>query len=348
MEQIWQFIIGSLSATWQVMLDASIFILFGFVIAALIRAFISSDTIIKYMGGRNVRSVLLSALFGVPLPLCSCGVVPTAVALRKQGASKPATLSFLITTPESSIDSIAITYALIDIVMTVFRPIAAFITGFIAGVAEIIFGSKEEKPAPEAEHCAHCEEHGAEPHAHSISERLKSGLRFAFVELLIDISRWFLIGMLIAGIITFAVPTSIVEQYLGSGWLSMFIMLAVGLPLYVCATASTPIAAALLLKGMSPGAALVFLLVGPATNAASFTVIAKTLGLRTAIIYIVSIAICAVLLGMFLNQLYIFLGIDITTSLGHAHEMIPAWLKWATAIPLTAIMILAALKRKNH
>jgi uncharacterized membrane protein YraQ (UPF0718 family) len=255
---------------------------------------------------------------------------------------------FLITTPESSIDSIAITYALIDIVMTIFRPIAAFITGFIAGVAEIIFGKKETTVEMKVEHCIHCDEEHTASLKHTLGERLKSGLRFAFVELLTDISRWFLIGMLIAGIITFAVPPSIVEQYLGSGWSSMLIMLAVGLPLYVCATASTPIAAALLLKGMSPGAALVFLLVGPATNAASFTVIAKTLGLRTAVIYIISIAICAVLLGMFLNQLYVILGINITTSLGHAHEMIPVWLKWATAVPLTAIMFLAALKRKAH
>jgi uncharacterized membrane protein YraQ (UPF0718 family) len=345
---IFDFAAGSMSAAWQVLLDASFFILLGFIIAALIRAFISSETIVKYMGGRNVRSVLLSALFGVPLPLCSCGVVPTAVALRKQGASKPATLSFLITTPESSIDSIAITYALIDIVMTVFRPIAAFITGFIAGAAEIVLGKKDETVEIKADHCIHCEEEHTASFKHTIGERVKSGLHFAFVELLVDISRWFLIGMLIAGIITYAVPPNIVEQYLGSGWLSMFIMLAVGLPLYVCATASTPIAAALLLKGMSPGAALVFLLVGPATNAASFTVIAKTLGLRTAVIYIVSIAICAVLLGMLLNQFYIFFGIDITTSLGHAHEMIPAWLKWAAAVPLSAVMFLAALKRKNH
>jgi hypothetical protein len=127
----------------------------------------------------------------------------------------------------------------------------------------------------------------------------------------------------------------------------MLIMLAIGLPLYVCATASTPIAAALILKGMSPGAALVFLLAGPATNAASFTVLIKMLGLRTAIIYIISIAVCAVLLGMMLNQIYAMLGINIMVSVGHAHEMIPVWLKWATAVPLTLAMILAAIRKKD-
>jgi len=341
------YITGSLYATWQVLLDASIFILFGFLIAALIRAFLSSEQIVKYMGGNNFRSVFLAALFGVPLPLCSCGVVPTAMALRKQGASKAATLSFLITTPESSIDSIALTYALIDPLMTIFRPIAAFITGFIAGIAEIFFGKKETVKDAKVEHCVHCEEEHTASHKHTLFERLHSGLKFAFVELFTDISRWFLIGMLIAGVITFAVPTSFIESYLGSGWSSMLIMLAVGLPLYVCATASTPIAAALILKGMSPGAALVFLLTGPATNAASFTVLTKMLGLRTAIIYIISIAVCAVLLGMALNQIYAILNINIQVSVGHAHEMIPVWLKWATAVPLTAAMIFAAIVKKD-
>jgi len=358
-EIIWHHIIGALTASWQVLLDASIFILFGFIIAALIRAFISSEQIVKYMGGNNFRSVFYAALFGVPLPLCSCGVVPTAMALRKQGASRSATLSFLISTPESSIDSIALTYALIDLPMTIFRPIAAFITGFVAGIAEIIFGIREEVKKASDVICPHCEtenpptpplikggDEGFEQHIHGIKDRLRSGMHFAFVELLTDISRWFLAGMLIAGAITYTVPPSFVENYLGQGWLSMLIMLAVGLPLYVCATASTPIAAALLLKGMSPGAALVFLLTGPATNAASFTVLIKMLGLRTAIIYIISIAVCAVLLGMGINQFYTLMGIDLQASLGHAHEMIPLWLKWATAVPLTLIMILAAIRKR--
>ena len=341
------FITGSLLATWQVLLDAGIFIIFGFVIAALIRAFLSSEQIVKYMGGNNLRSVFLAAMFGVPLPLCSCGVVPTAMALRKQGASKAATVSFLISTPESSIDSIALTYALIDPLMTVFRPIAAFITGFIAGIAEIFFGKKDTVKESKAEHCAHCEEEHTASHKHTLGERMRFGLRFAFIELFTDISRWFLIGMLIAGVITYAVPTSFIENYLGSGWSSMLIMLAVGLPLYVCATASTPIAAALIVKGMSPGAALVFLLTGPATNAASFTVLTKMLGLRTAIIYILSIAVCAVLLGMTLNEIYAMFDINIMVSAGHAHEMIPVWLKWATAVPLTLAMIWAAIKKKD-
>ena len=350
-------IFSILASSWQILLDASLFIIFGLVIAAFIRAFISSESIIKYMGGRNLKSVFLAAIFGVPLPLCSCGVVPTAVALRKQGASKPAVLSFLISTPESSIDSIAITYALIDLPMTIFRPLAAFISGFVAGIAEIFLGKKDETEKAKEFVCPHCHGHDelkpdgttelTRPHTHSFGEKISSGFRFAFVELLTDISRWFLIGMLIAGVISYAIPASFIENYLGGGWTSMFIMLAIGLPLYVCATASTPIAATLMLKGMSPGAALVFLLAGPATNAASFTVLVKMLGKRTAIIYLASISVCAVLLGMFLNWMYHFFGIDVRANVGHAHEMIPLWLKWTTAVPLTAAMVIGAVLKKR-
>lgn len=340
-------IIHILQSSWQILLDASVFILFGLLIAALIRAFISAETITKYIGDRSFRSVLYAALFGIPLPLCSCGVVPTAIAIRKQGASRPAVLSFLISTPESSIDSIAITYALIDPLMTVFRPIAAFITAFVAGIGDILFGEREDTSQTTPEHCAHCGVEHETERAHSIGERLKGGVRFAFVELLTDISRWFLVGILIAGAITSAVPAGFIESYLGQGWRAMFIMLAVGLPLYVCATASTPIAAALILKGMSPGAALVFLLTGPATNAASFSVIVKILGLRSAIIYVVSIAVCAILLGMTLNHLYELMGIDIQATASHAHEMIPVWIQWATAVPLTAAMFWAAVKKRG-
>jgi uncharacterized membrane protein YraQ (UPF0718 family) len=341
-----QIITGILSATWQVLLDASAFIILGFLFAAVIRAFISSESIVKYMGGSNFKSVFLAALFGVPLPLCSCGVVPTAVALRKQGASKPATLSFLISTPESSIDSIAITYALLDPIITIFRPVAAFLTGFVAGVGEILLGRREAGPVPDEHLCPHCHnESEAHEHNHSVLERLVLGLRFAFVDLLRDISGWFLIGMLVAGAISYAIPASFIEQHLGPGFTSLLIMLAIGLPLYVCATASTPIAAALILKGMSPGAALVFLLAGPATNAASFVVIAKMLGKRTAIIYLLSIAGCALLLGLLLNWIYSYFGVDIRASAGHAHEMIPAWLKWITAVPLTIAMVVAAMRQ---
>lgn len=340
-------LIGILHSSWKILLDASPFILFGLFIAALTRAFISGDMIVQYIGGRDLRSVFSAALFGVPLPLCSCGVVPTAMALRKQGASRPAVLSFLISTPESSIDSIAITWALIDPLMTVFRPIAAFLTGFVAGIADILFGKKGDDAQSAPKHCAHCaDDHGAEL-AHPISQRMWGGMRFAFSELLVDMSRWFLVGILIAGAITYAIPEHFIESSFGQGWQSMFIMLAIGLPLYVCATASTPIAAALILKGMSPGAALVFLLTGPATNAASFTVIVKMLGARSALIYILSIAICAILLGMGLNQLYDLLGIDIRATMSHAHEMIPVWAKWATALPLTAAMLWAAARKRS-
>lgn len=326
--------------SWQIMLDSAVFILFGFFIAAIIRAFLSAEMIGKYLGGNNLKGVFLAALFGVPLPLCSCGVVPTAMALRKQGASRASTLSFLITTPESSVDSIAITYAMFDPLMTVARPVAAFITGIVAGVGEILFGKKDEIVNEAHESCADCHDCcGGEGHRHSLGEKLKNGFRFAFVELLSDIAGWFILGVLIAGAISYGVPDTIIEKYLGSNFYSMLIMLAVGLPLYVCATASTPIAAALVLKGMSPGAALVFLMAGPATNAASFTVLVKMLGVRSSVIYLISISLTAVALGSLLNWIYSFSGIDPRAIAGHAHEMIPGWIKYAAAILMSAIML---------
>lgn len=349
METIWITLKGVILASWDVLLDASPFILLGFLFAAIIHAFIRQETIIKHLGKSNLGAVFKAALFGVPIPLCSCGVVPTAMALKKQGASKAATLSFLITTPESSIDSIAITYALIDPLMTIARPVAAFATGFLAGAAELVFGKSEPVAKPEEVVCMHCRggvEH--EKHNHSLKSRLSSGFRFAFLDLFRDISRWFLIGIVIAGIINYAVPTSFIENYLGRGWLSMFVMLAVGIPLYICATASTPIAASLIMKGMNPGAALVFLLAGPATNAASLVVITKLLGKRSAVIYLISIAISSILLGALLNFIYGWFNIDIRATMGHAHEMLPLWLKWCFAVPMLLTMLVAAVKGPMH
>jgi uncharacterized membrane protein YraQ (UPF0718 family) len=137
-------------------------------------------------------------------------------------------------------------------------------------------------------------------------------MTYAFNDLLGDIGKWFLAGILIAGLITALIPPQFIETNLGEGFLSMLIMLAVGLPMYVCATASTPIAAALAFKGLSPGAALVFLLAGPATNAASLAVLSNILGKRATLIHISSIAICSLAMGMATNYIYSIFDLDIT------------------------------------
>ena len=299
--------------------------LFGIFMAGLLRAFMSDDFVLKHLGKNDTVSVIKASLIGVPMPLCSCGVMPVAMGLRKQGAGKGPTTAFLISTPESGVDSIAVTWALLDPIMTVVRPLAAFITATVAGIlVNFIPEDKEMAPAPEPScFCCSGETEGAHDgtHKHSLLQRMRSGLAFAFGGLLADMGPSLLFGILIAGMISALVPPGFIEQNLGSGMRPMLIMLVVGIPLYVCATASTPIVAALALKGLSPGAALVFLLAGPATNMATIAVVAKILGKRIAAVYVAVIASVALLLGMAVNLLYSMASLSTTgwISAGH-HE----------------------------
>jgi hypothetical protein len=339
-------ILGIAKEIWHTLDDASVYILFGLFIAGLIQIFIDKDKIARHIGKRNFKSVFLAGIFGIPLPLCSCGVIPTAVSLRKNGASRGAVLSFLISTPETGVDSIAISYGLLDPLMTIFRPAAAFITAIIAGTAENLFGRKDgQMNVSQADSCVFCPE-AANGHKHSTVDRFRYGMQYAFSDLLGDIAPWLAFGIIIAGIISYFVPQSFIENYLGSGWQAMLIMLLIGIPLYICASASTPIAAALIAKGMSPGVALVFLLAGPATNAAGILAVGKFLGKRSAVIYLASIAICSIPLGLFLNYIYSILGLDIQATIGKAGELFPHFIKVFSAVLLIVLMI-ASVRKTN-
>lgn len=345
-----EILFGLIKEIWITFQNASFYILLGIFFAGLIYVFINKSKIARHLGQSRFQSVLLAALFGIPLPLCSCGVVPTAMALRKGGASKGATLSFLISTPETGVDSIAISYALLDPLMTIFRPIAALVTALVAGIVENVFDKKDavslEKNYELTCEICHKAISPAEPHRHPFQERFIYGMRFAFVDLLGDIAKWFILGIVIAGIIAYFIPESFILNYLREGWPAMLLMLAIGIPMYICASASTPIAAALILKGMSPGVALVFLLTGPATNAATILIVSKFLGKRAAVIYLISIALCAIMLGLLLNQLYATLGIDISATFGHACEIIPHPIKTIAAIVLIVLTIHALSQKK--
>lgn len=342
---------GLIKAIWHTFDEAAIYILFGVFMAGIIQIFFDKEKIAAHLGKPGTKSVVLAALFGIPLPLCSCGVLPTAISLRKNGASKGSVLSFLISTPESGIDSIAMSLAMLDPLMTVFRPAAAFVTAILAGISENILGRKEEgEKIPPANTCECCGEEEAErAHAHGFMERMRHGMHYAFVDLLGDIAKWLVLGLTIGGIISYFVPQSLIENYLGSGLRPMFIMLLIGIPLYICASASTPIAAALIAKGMSPGVALVFLLAGPATNAAGILMVGKFLGKRSVLIYLTAIAVCAVIFGLLLNHIYAVFGIDIKTTLGMACEVFPHNIKSIAAVVLIILMIngVIALK-KGH
>jgi uncharacterized membrane protein YraQ (UPF0718 family) len=274
-------------------------------------------------------------------------VLPAAVSLRKQGANKGAVTSFLISTPESGVDSIAITYALLDPILTVMRPVAAFFTAFAAGIAENLrkkeASAREMKPdlSCPVDGCCDGEDCDPEDHHrhHGFLEKLASGLRYAFTDFWDDLAGYFFLGLILAGLIMVQVPDSFFTDYLGAGLPAMLIMLVAGIPLYVCATASTPIAAALILKGVSPGAALVFLLVGPATNMATLTVLLGTLGKRSTAVYLTSIAVCAVFFGLVVDEIYTLFNLSAGAVVGQAGETIPNWLSWAGAIALVVISI---------
>ncbi len=339
------FISLALSETLSLLLDASPYILFGILVAGLMKVFLSTDTIARNLGKGRFKPVFKAALLGIPIPLCSCGVLPAAASLRKQGANKGATAAFLISTPESGIDSIAISWALLDPIMTVARPVVAFLTAMVAGVSENLLDVSRDPVKPEngcaVDGC--CDGENCDPtehkNHHTFVEKLAAGMRYAFGELWGDLAGWFAAGMILAGVISAAVPGDAVEHYFGGGLPAMLLMLVFGVPLYICATASTPIAAALILKGVSPGAALVFLLVGPATNVASLSVLSGLLGRRALAIYLASIAAVSVTAGMVLDGIYTVSGISARAVVGQAAGIIPPPLQVLASLILLLLSV---------
>ncbi len=341
------FIAHVLLAAWNLLLDSSVYIIFGLLVSGILRVFLSPNTVARHLSNGPVKSVLKSALLGIPIPLCSCGVLPAAVSLRKQGANSGATTAFLISTPESGVDSIAISYALLDPIMTIARPVAAFITAIFAGVTENLFQKKtpKEQVIPDLS-CpvdACCDGVDCDPavhlHHHSFYDKIRVGIRYAFTDVWADIVGWFFLGLLLAGLIMSLIPQGLAERYLGGGIYSMLIMLVIGIPIYICATASTPIAAAMILKGVSPGAALVFLLAGPATNVTSLTVLLSVLGKRAMAIYLGMLATMSLVLGLALDYVYKLLSISPYASIGKAAELVPEWVQIGGTVFLIVVSI---------
>jgi uncharacterized membrane protein YraQ (UPF0718 family) len=319
--------------SWNVLLESAPFLLLGFAAAGCLHGLLSAQTVTAHLGRGRFGPVFKAALLGVPLPLCSCGVLPAAMGLKAKGATKAATLSFLVSTPESGVDSIALTYALMDPILTVARPLSAFLTAILAGISEAFFGRQEEpelEPAPPS----------LPLETPPLSSRLRMGFDFAFGSLIRDLAPWLAAGIVAAGAVTALVPEGWIEAHIGGGFSSMLAALALGVPMYICATASTPLAAALILKGLSPGAALVFLLSGPATNAASIVVLWRQLGWATTARYLASISVGALSMGLILNAVYDALGIQAASSLrpaaAESHSLDLFW------VALLALAILRA------
>lgn len=328
-----EFIQNVFLESWNILVLSSLYIIFGLVIGGLLKVYISPAFVARQLGSGRFKSVFKAALLGVPIPLCSCGVLPAAASLKRQGANNGATTAFLISTPESGVDSISITYALLDPIMTVARPISAFLSAFAAGITENIFEPPKSAAAEKidiscpVDNCCDGMDCPPEIHKnhHRFREKLFVGIRYATIDIWNDLAGWFLIGILAAGVITVLIPDEVIGQYLGGGISSMLLMVAFGIPLYICATASTPIAAAFILKGVSPGTALVFLLVGPATNITSLAVLISILGKRATMIYLVCIVVVAVLCGLVVDYIYILLAINAVALIGQCTEIFPEW-----------------------
>lgn len=315
------------------------YILFGLLFAGILHEFVPDTLVTRHLGKSNIFSVIKATLFGIPLPVCSCGVIPLATSIKKSGASKGSTLSFLISTPITGVDSILATYGIFGWVFTIYRVITSMIIAMASGILANLFDKEEraEKPAfsavkaptafspafsmqqKEGTGASCCSTEASCCATEAKSFWLTSALRYAFITLLGDIAKPLLWGLIIGALITVAIPQSFSEILIEYSWISYIIVIAIAVPMYVCATASLPIAAGLMLSGVSAGAAFVFLSAGPATNTVTIGVVKKMLGTRSLVIYLGSIIVGSIVFGLGLDYIFSASEID-PASLVHMHE----------------------------
>lgn len=335
---------------WYLLCEMAPYLLLGFFIAGLLQAFVPRSLFSRHLSSNNWRSVVKAAILGIPLPLCSCGVIPTTAALRREGASKGASTSFLIATPQTGVDSIMATYSVMGPVFAIIRPIAALVTAFFGGclvnkldgdaisgaMTEIGESTKEEKK----DNCSQSSK--AECEKRSFLERMKVAFDYGFVEMLQDVGKWLIIGLLIAALITVAVPVQFFEIFSGNTLITMLLVLLVAIPMYLCATGSIPIAVSLMMKGLSPGTALVMLMAGPASNAASILVVRKIMGRKTLCIYLVSIIVGAITCGLAMDYLMPREWFALTPmgmmAHGCCHEETPSFIEIASGVVLVLLL----------
>jgi len=319
--------------------EMSPYLLLGFFFAGLLYAFMPRQQIEKYFNGKPLKSSVLASMFGIPLPLCSCGVIPTGAALYKNGASKGGTVSFLISTPQTGVDSILATFSLLGLPFAIIRPIAALVTGISGGIITSKISQKEVRDT-------HIQE--SEITNKSISQRINDVFRYGFIEFIQDISKWLVIGLVLAAIISALVPNDFIDVLKLSPILQMLLILVVSIPLYICATGTIPLAAVLLLKGISPGAAFVLLMAGPATNAATITMIAKVLGKKSLFAYLGTIIVGALSFGLLIDYV---LPVEWFTRianehLAHNHGEHLMWWQILSGIILMALIINGYIQKR--
>ncbi|XPF93300.1 SO_0444 family Cu/Zn efflux transporter [Colwellia sp. RE-S-Sl-9] len=352
----------------QLFLISAPWLLLGLFIAGLINVYLPKDFLLKHLGEEGFLTTVKAALIGAPMPLCSCGVIPAALGLRRAGASKSATTAFLVSTPETGVDSISVSYVLLGPFMAIIRPIAAICSAIVAGVlvgSEKIIPAEHKdssgttestsccsssKPEPVAQSC--CSKEIPEPVKKSCCaksdipyhtgkshwNKFSQAVVYSSTTLLADTAKWLMVGLFFAALVQTYIPADFFLQW-GSGILAMVVVILVSIPMYICATASTPIAAGLLLSGVSPGAVLVFMLAGPATNIATLGIVANELGRRAVVAYLVGVVGVAVLFGLLTDYLVEHYHIQVAPMLGEHHEVLPLWLTYLTSIILAVLLL---------
>ncbi len=295
--------------------EMSPYLILGFLISGLLHVYVPKTLYSRFLHRKGFGSVMGAAILGVPLPLCSCGVIPTAMSLKKEGASDGATVAFLVGTPQTGVDSILATYSLLGLPFAIIRPVASFLVALFSGVLVDKFGSDPKpkkvdytkfkfapqpavaEPAPSCCCCSH--EHGDTPPR----SKFLAALKYGYVDIMADFGKWLIIGLFIAAAITAFIPDAIFAMFKDHYFLNIVLILLISAPMYICATGSIPIALSLILKGVSPGAAFVLLVAGPATNVASLIILRKEIGARKTMIYLFSIIVGAILCALVIDFL---------------------------------------------
>jgi len=364
MEQLTALIINFLDLS----AEASPWLLLGLLIAGLMKVWVPSKILSKHLG-HGKTAIIKAALIGAPLPLCSCGVIPVATELRRSGASASATSSFLVATPETGIDSVSVSYALLGPVFAIYRPVAAIMSAIVTGL--LVSTIKEEniksppihdhnnksgccdskktvevEPLPEEKTTSCCANKKAAEINKEVSfvSKTKQGIYYALTKLIDDIIIWLFIGLIFAALVRTFLPAEFLLSY-GSGLPAMLMMIVISIPMYICATASTPIAAGFIMAGLSPGTALVFMMAGPATNISTLGVIRNEMGSSVLIRYLLGVALCAIGFALLLDYSLNFYHINIGDQMKHSHEILPKWfgLSCAALIAFLAVKPLRSL-----
>ncbi len=322
--------------------EAAPWLLLGLLIAGLMKVWVPSKILSRHLG-KGKKAIVKAALIGAPLPLCSCGVIPVATELKRSGASDPATSAFLVATPETGVDSVAVSYALLGPVLAIYRPITAITSAILTGLLVTLAKTKPSVHSAEVTSCCASKNESAQtattsccsskptPSKVNFWQKTLSGIKYAATQLLDDIIKWLVLGLVFATLIRTYLPPEFLASY-GSGLFAMLLMIVISIPMYICATASTPVAAGLILAGISPGTALVFMMAGPATNVSTLGVIKNEMGTSVLLYYLLGISLCAIGFGYLLDWGASYYAIDFSQQVLNNHNLLPYWFNLACVV----------------